>query len=382
MIIKGDRRGGFGQLADHLLRRDTNEEVHVREIENYPAKQLNDQSLRNALRLMETQGNAKGRKRTLYHAIIAPQQGESLNQKQLKIAVDTLAANLGMSGHQRVIVEHKKAGRQHFHVVFNIVSPTTGKLARLQWTRKKQWNTARQLEQELGLKPVISKGRPARQWEHQRGKRSGIDPLKVRKEITAIYKASNTAPEFITALDRAGYVLSKGWNNSYVVVDKAGHIHGLMRRIEGAKLKDLRQKFPDLKTAKLRPLNDVLKKLRPAKGKTGAWRQQSQRFSRPVWAASNFTSPTGKKDLSLYPNLGGVTARVRHKTNAEEKKQAFRYAAWPISKRKKRLDENKPSLRGYNKEEIERAELLAWAFENGRADVLAMYGIYLDQFDI
>src|SRR5882672_1404740 len=88
MIIKGDRRGGAKQLADHLLRADTNEKVIVREIESYPAKQLDAQHLRSALRLMETQGNAKGRKRTLYHAIIAPQQGEILNAKQLQIAVD------------------------------------------------------------------------------------------------------------------------------------------------------------------------------------------------------------------------------------------------------------------------------------------------------
>src|SRR5271154_3796982 len=145
MIIKGDRRGGAKQLADHLMRRDTNEDVRIREIADYPLKQLGEQQLRHVLRLMEVQAKAQGKYRTLYHAIIAPQKDEKLDTKQLKIAVDTLARNLGMEGHQRVVVEHRKAGRQHFHVVFNIVNPTTGKLARLQWTRKIQWNTARQL---------------------------------------------------------------------------------------------------------------------------------------------------------------------------------------------------------------------------------------------
>ena len=263
MIIKGGRRGGAGQLASHLLRRDTNEDVHIREISNYPAAQLNDTNLRDALRLMETQAMAKGKHRTLYHAIIAPQQGEALNQKQLKYAVDTLAKNLGMSGHQRIVVEHKKDGRQHFHVVFNIVNPTTGKLARLQWTRKIQWNTARQLEQRFRLKPVLGKGRPARRWEYERGKRSGIDPIKVRKEITAIYRNSKTGKEFIANLAKAGYVLTRGRNGSYVLVDKAGDIHGLMRRIEGAKLADLRRKFPDLKSANLPGLESVLKERKP-----------------------------------------------------------------------------------------------------------------------
>ena len=37
MIIKGGRRGGARQLAAHLLRRDTNEEVIVREMDSHPS---------------------------------------------------------------------------------------------------------------------------------------------------------------------------------------------------------------------------------------------------------------------------------------------------------------------------------------------------------
>ena len=169
MIIKGNRRGGAKQLADHILRRDTNENVIIREILDYASKQLSDDHLRNALRLMAAQGQSKGKLRTLYHSILAPQEGEILNAKQLKHAVDTLAKNLGMEGHSRAIVEHRKSGRQHFHVVFNILNPETGKQARLQWTRKIEWNTSRQLEKELNLKPVEAKGRPARRWEAERG---------------------------------------------------------------------------------------------------------------------------------------------------------------------------------------------------------------------
>jgi hypothetical protein len=34
MIVKGNRRGGAKQLADHILRRETNEKVIIREIGN------------------------------------------------------------------------------------------------------------------------------------------------------------------------------------------------------------------------------------------------------------------------------------------------------------------------------------------------------------
>ncbi len=263
MIIKGNRRGGAKKLAAHLLRRDTNEEVIIREIAGYPTRQFNDQDLQAVLRHMAVQGQAKGKLRTLYHSILAPQQGEKLNAKQLKHAVDTLAKNLGMEGHNRTIVEHQKDGRQHFHVVFNILHPTTGKQARLQWTKKVEWNTSRQLEQELGLKAPVPKGKAKKRWEHERGKRSGLDALQVRKEVTAIFRTSKTGKEFVNNLAAAGYVLTIGRNNSYVLVDKAGDIHGLMRRIEGAKLKDLRQRFPDLKHIALPSIESILKERRP-----------------------------------------------------------------------------------------------------------------------
>jgi hypothetical protein len=306
MIIKGGRRGGATQLAAHLLRRDTNEDVIIREISVCPGTTFTDDDLHKALKLMAVPGQAKGKTRTLYHSVLAPQAGEILTADQLKHAVDTLAKNLGMEGHSRAIVEHRKAGRQHFHVVFNILHHNTGKQARLQWTRKVEWNTSRQLEKELGLKLVVAKGKAARRWEAERGKRSSIDPLQVRKEVTAIYKASKTGKEFIASLDMAGYVLTKGRNNSYVLVDKVGDIHGLMRRIEGVKLKDLRQKFPDLKDIRLPVLDSVVKKRKPvAVGKIGR-----SPFLRRIVREAYRTRKTGKGFISALNRQGHALNRT------------------------------------------------------------------------
>jgi hypothetical protein len=386
MIVKGNRRGGAKQLADHILRRDTNEDMIIREIADFPSKQLSDDHLRSALNLMAAQGQAKGKLRTLYHSILAPQEGEVLNAKQLKHAVDTLAKNLGMEGHQRIIVEHRKAGRQHFHVVFNILHPGTGKQARLQWTRKIEWNTSRQLEQELGLKPVIAKGRPARRWEAERGKRSGIDPLQVRKEVTAIYKASKTGNDFIAALDKAGYVLTRGRNNNYVLVDRAGDIHGLMRRIEGAKVKDLRQKFPDLKNIGMPSLDSVLKQRRPVPVNKKVKRFISSAASVFTRTAKSFSMPLRHRAASLSPILhngvaalmASLSAKAARQASYEARKNEMRNAAFPILRRRKRKpDENKLAKGGPTRAEIENAELLAWAWENGRSDILAQFGIIL-----
>jgi hypothetical protein len=383
MIVKGNRRGGAKQLADHILRRDTNEDVIIRELLDFPSKQLSDDHLRNALRLMAAQGQAQGKLRTLYHSILAPQEGEKLNAKQLRYAVDTLAKNLGMEGHQRVIVEHHKAGRQHFHVVFNILHPETGKQARLQWTRKKEWETSRQLEKELGLKPVIAKGRPARRWEAERGKRTGIDPLTVRKEVTAIYKTSKDAKGFVTALGQAGYVLTKGRNNSYVLVDRAGDIHGLMRRIEGTKVKDLRQKFPDLKNMTFLPLESVQKSRRPVSVTKKAGRYI--RNAAYIFTPSAFTRPVAFSPVHFKPihiptpgMFARIGAKLARKAEWEEKIKAFKAAAAFLFRRKRRpKDENELPIVLPNRRDIENAELLQWAWENGRLDILAQFGIIL-----
>lgn len=401
MIIKGNRRGAAQQLADHLLRRDTNEEVIIRDLGHYPTLKRGDVGLRVALNLMAAQGKAKGKPRNLYHAIIAPQNGEVLDRIQMYQAVDQLARNLGMAGHQRIIVEHRKSGRQHFHVVFNILHPVTGKQARLQWTRRIEWNTARQLESELGLKPVLAKGRSARRWEVERGKRHGIDPLQFRSEVTTIYNTSHNAAEFVKRLNKAGYVLTKGKQGRYVLVDKVGDIHGLLRRIEGVKLKDLRQKFPDLKNQPLQTLEEVIKTRKPVRHN---WESQNKR-SRKIHAFSQATPFTATHTTT--PSLVHQTAKPNHKHTAlislsgaqhwrhvvaagraayaEERSGIMRYVATILLRKEKAVssEEGRPITGRFNRAELERAELLAWAWENARYDVLRDYGmiIFAEMFD-
>jgi hypothetical protein len=372
VIIKGNRRGGALQLAAHLLRRDTNENVLIREIEGYPAQAPTDQDLRTALRIMETQANAQGRKRTLYHAIIAPQEGEILTGGALARAVETLASNLELSDHPRVIVEHRKAGRQHFHVVFNILS-ADGKQARLQWTRKKEWATARQLEQELGLKPVLSKGRSARRWECERGKRSGLDPLKTRQEITKIYQQSSTTEEFMSELKRAGYTLCRGRRKNLVLLDRAGHVHGLMRRIEGAKLGDLLRKFPELTQANLPPLEILHKAASDQKGTALG------RIYRPATHCPLVPSPAPTFDAQLRHGHSSFPRDARN-ADYEERIAAFRAMAVTFGSRPAAETSNTdplPVRPSFDNRDAESARIIAWAFRNGRLDVLSLYGIFL-----
>jgi len=75
-----------------------------------------------------------------------------------------------MFHHQRVIVEHVKDGRQHFHVIWNRVSLVTGRPVwpGMHWKKSKQ--ICREMEKELGLQsPTPRKGNKG--GRHPRGNR-------------------------------------------------------------------------------------------------------------------------------------------------------------------------------------------------------------------
>jgi hypothetical protein len=248
MWIKGRRRGGAKDLSDHLQKTDENESVAVREIEGFTFDGLTGKNLEKALRQMEAIGYGKGAKRNLFHTIIAPAYGETLNVAQQRFMVEYYAEHMSFKGHQYALVEHWKNGKQHFHLVFNIIDPVSGKTHELKWTKQKEWRISRGLEEIFGLSTTMPKGKASRTWETQRGKRTGTDPRRMRKEVTAIFHASKSGQEFIKALDKAGYVLTRGNRGQLALVDRFGDTHGLMRRIEGKTIADLRKKFSGIET--------------------------------------------------------------------------------------------------------------------------------------
>ena len=243
MWIGGRRRGGAKALADHLRRTDENESVKVLKLEGFALTKANPKNLEVALKEMEAIGYGKGNHRNLYHAILAPAYGETLNAKQREFMVDYYMEHMGFKGYQYALVEHWKKDKQHFHLVVNITDPETGLINELKFTKGKQWRIKEGIEDILGLSKPALKGKSSPTWAMQRGKRTGIDPRKMRKEITSLYHTCQTALEFREALDKAGYALTHGNRDQLVLVDMAGDTHGLMRMIEGKKLDDLRQKF-------------------------------------------------------------------------------------------------------------------------------------------
>lgn len=248
MIIKGGSRAGASDLAAHLQRVDTNERMEVLGIRGTVACDLEG-----ALREMEAMSSGTRCKNPLYHASINTPIHERLGIDGWERAVDRLEEELGLSGQPRAVVMHEKFGREHVHVVWGRVRADTLVAVADSHNYRKHEMVARELEREFGHERVQGAHaerdgvpRPERTLshaEHQIAERTGIDPKAVKAEITALWQVADGAEEFLSALETAGYRPALGARRQYVVLDQAGTVHSLSRRIEGVRAADLRQAF-------------------------------------------------------------------------------------------------------------------------------------------
>lgn len=249
MIIEGGRAGNVGFWASHLLRADTNEKAEIRELRGVLADDL-----KGALREMQAvAGASRCGPDFMYQANINPRADERLSPEQWQKAVDTLEKNLGFEGHARVVVEHEKEGRQHYHVIWSRVDENL-KTVSPYYDYLTCRQTADQLEQAFGLAPVPERRlgpQPIQLWEQQKGEQTKIDPKAMKAELSALWREADSGQAFAAALEERGYILAQGDRRDFCVIDHAGTAHSLARRLDGVKAAEVRERMADIERESL-----------------------------------------------------------------------------------------------------------------------------------
>lgn len=248
MIIKGGSRGAPAQLARHLQRRDTNENVHILELQS-PAGDLHE-AFRDWQTLVEGTRGTKG----LYHANIDPAKDYVMTREQWERAVAVLEKELGLEGQPRAVVLHEKHGREHIHVVWARTDIDRMILRSDSQNYLAHERASQRLELEFGHEQVPGKHAKrdrekqpefpraeASHAEWQQGERTGLDPATRKDQITQLKESSDNAQAFKSALEERGYVLAKGDRRDFVIVDETGAIHSLGRQIHGVRAAELRE---------------------------------------------------------------------------------------------------------------------------------------------
>lgn len=255
IIIEGGSRSAGGWWARHLQNTKTNERAQLVRIAGLSADTVPDM-------FREMRALARGTRcqNYFYQASINPRSDEHLTPTQWRQAVETLGRNLGLAGQPYFVIEHKKAGRMHRHIVWSRIDQLTMTAISDSLTARIHEQTSRQLEAAFGLEAGISilvpnreSARPARRakkHERFRGAQRGADPHAIADQLKALQEHGESGQRFRDALEAAGYVLARGDRRDFVVVDEAGDDHSLGRQL-GMKAAALRAFMKDVETASL-----------------------------------------------------------------------------------------------------------------------------------
>ncbi|MGB9154483.1 MAG: relaxase/mobilization nuclease domain-containing protein, partial [Alphaproteobacteria bacterium] len=247
VLIKGQSIKCSQSSRDHYLRGAENERITVREVLGFATKNPDE-----ALRMIEMSAKGTKCKKPLYSAKINPETDRIWNKDEIRAAVDLLEENLGLKGHPRVVVEHKKNGRIHFHVLWSRFHPDGGAARNMGNDYAAHQKTQRQIEKTLKLRPMMARGRDFKKSEVEWAKRYGFDIFKLREQITADFNKGKSGQEFMAALKDKGIVLCRGDKSQFVIILPWGQHKALSSMIHGRPTKAvLRRSFADIDISKL-----------------------------------------------------------------------------------------------------------------------------------
>jgi Relaxase/Mobilisation nuclease domain len=289
VVIKGTSCAGARRLAVHLMRTDTNERAEVKELHGVSAE-----TLRQALLEMEAVATGTRSTKPFYHASINTRADERLTEEQRAHAIDRLEAALDLTGQARVVVVHEKEGREHCHIVWSRIDLDRMAAISDSHNYRKHEEVARALEREFGHERVQGahverdgRPRPERTPSHAemlQAERTGLSAKQVKEQVTELWRQTTTGQEFAVALWQAGYVLARGDRRDYVIIDPRGGTHSLARRIEEARVKDIRERMGDLEPSRLPSITEA-KEIQRARQARDAERELEERKAGGAGAA-------------------------------------------------------------------------------------------------
>jgi hypothetical protein len=233
MIIKGNRRGGAKQAAQHLLNAEDNEHVFQVEVRGFMTNRLDE-----ALNEIYAQSRAnKNIKKFLYSTSLNPPEGEFVSDEEFIDVANRMEASLDLQGQPRAIVVHEKEGRRHAHAVWSRIDENLKAIE-----LKNDWPKLMALSRDIylergwdmpkGLKKFHERDRSNYKLaDHQAAKRRELNPKEVKATLRGLWEQSKDLASFQTALSEHGYQLAQGDKPIFMLVDKYGDIRALHRAI-------------------------------------------------------------------------------------------------------------------------------------------------------
>lgn len=263
MYAKAHQRGGAVKWARHLMNDTDNDHVRIADVRGVAARNLRgafEEIQATASRkcskpflimeicpaggMMEDKGRPvvdengnEGTETSLWPVEIPQERYEMPDVLEacgrMEKAFPELADNA------RIIVEHEKEGRIHWHVTWsrikadgkavNFKLPPALVAARISW----EMNAARGTPQPEGLKAVIDRTtRPnpsATLGESRQAQKIGMDAIQMKAQIKDAWVSTDTRGNTISELESSGFTLARGDKRGFVLVHVSGEVISLTR---------------------------------------------------------------------------------------------------------------------------------------------------------
>jgi hypothetical protein len=322
VLIKGKSITCSQRSRDHYLRGKENDLVAVREILGFAT--LNPDE---ALQMIELSAKGTRCEKPVYSAKVNPEPDRLWTEEEVRRAVELLEENLGLKGHPRVVIEHNKHGRVHYHVLWSRFHPGGGPAKNMGNDYALHQNTQSQIEKEFKLRPMRTKGRDFQQSEIEWAKRYGFDIFNLRKEITKDFNKTKSGQDFMAALKAKGCVLCRGDKSQFVLILPWGQHKALSSMIHGRPIKAvLRRALSDIDITKLPTVSEGKAQIRATlpkikKAPRGATRIASTYIrSRPAHIAPRTKPYRPQTSMPIH----GPVIKVASKPTKTSKPESWR----------------------------------------------------------
>jgi hypothetical protein len=256
VILKGNQRANGADLAIHLMNGFDNELVEIAQVRGAVASDL-------AGAFAEFEAIARGTRARDYLYSLSISPPSTLTRAQYFEAVDAIEQRLGLSGQPRAIVFHIKDGREHCHVVWSRIDANAMKAVPMNHDHRRLMDMSCKLARQYGLKlpPGLEAWEAKQKFKKDRlepslaeaaqEKDTGVSAEDRRAAITAAFEQSDNGDAFRAALEARGYILARGDQRGFVVIDEDGNVLSLSRYVKGHKAAAIKARLAPLTTADL-----------------------------------------------------------------------------------------------------------------------------------
>lgn len=251
MIIKANRHNDGGKLASYMMTGSFQKEEYA---ELLGLKNFGEaETIFDAFRDAEIMAGGTKAQNALFHVQVRLPEQDSLTREQWEHVADRIEQRLGLEGQGRGITFHvnSRTGDRHMHIGWSLIDAETMKAIPLPYFKFRVKALSRELEEELELTRVRDERDgpikyAATKKEQQQAQRLGVDKEQIRLTIRTAWDRSDCGRSFDNALADEGLILVTGEKRDFLVIDHAGGLHALGKKLLDVSARDVRAKLSDL----------------------------------------------------------------------------------------------------------------------------------------